>query len=235
MFSVSVCMATYNGADFIREQLESILVQIRQDSEVLIGDDGSTDETISIIERVNDSRVKVIRNASNLGYIRNFENLIGEAEGKYIFLSDQDDVWPVGRVDTMISARDVSNSLLVVGGIESFSDDINSRRFFCGFDQTRNVSPFRNIFDIFVGRSVPYYGSAMLLSNKIKPYLIPFYSRVISHDIWIAFVADRRCSVTHLSDVVTLRRVHGNNLTSSNRRFFDKIKTRFVKPGCKKY
>ncbi|MNO89739.1 hypothetical protein D3C76_812320 [compost metagenome] len=143
-------------------------------------------------------------------------------------MSDQDDVWPEGRVDKMISAMERSNSLLVVGAMESFVDDVDSREFFCGFDQSRDSSHIRNIFDIFVGRSVPYYGCSMLLSGKIKPYLIPFYSRVISHDIWIAFVANRRCSVTHLKDAVTLRRIHGNNLTNSNRGFFAKIKTRFI-------
>ena len=228
MLSVSVCIATYNGAEFISEQLNSILMQIPQDSEVLVGDDGSVDETIRIIEEIKDSRIKVIRNTSNLGYIRNFENLIGRAKGNYIFLSDQDDVWPAGRVDKMISAMEASNSLLVVGGMESFVDDVNARRFFCAFDQTRNASPFRNIFDIFIGRDVPYFGCAMLLSNKIKSHLIPFYSPDISHDIWIAFVANRRRSVAHLNDTVTLRRIHGNNLTDNNRGFFKKIKTRYV-------
>lgn len=228
MFSVSVCIATYNGADFIREQLDSILVQVPLNAEILIGDDGSTDDTIRVIQQLNDSRIKIIRNVSNLGYIRNFENLIGQAKGDYIFLCDQDDIWPAGRVDKMISAMDMSGSLVVVGAIESFKDDASSRTFFCGFDRNRDTSPIKNIFDIFVGRSVPYYGCAMLLSKKIKPYLIPFYSKVISHDIWIAFVANSLRSVGHLDDTVTLRRIHGSNLTNSNRSFFDKIKTRLI-------
>ncbi|MNM79024.1 UDP-Glc:alpha-D-GlcNAc-diphosphoundecaprenol beta-1,3-glucosyltransferase WfgD [compost metagenome] len=228
MFSVSVCVATYNGAEFIRDQLSSILEQIPEDSEVLIGDDGSSDETIRIVEGFHDVRIRIIRNTTNLGYIGNFENLISEASGTYIFLSDQDDLWPAGRVDKMISAMELSNSLLVVGSMESFVDDVDSRKFFCGFDHTRNGTPYKNIFDIFIGRSVPYYGCAMLLSKKIKPCLIPFYSKVISHDIWIAFVANRRNSVVHLSDTVVLRRIHGSNLTNSNRGFFDKIKTRLI-------
>ena len=93
MFSVSVCIATYNGAGFIKEQLDSILMQIPATAEVLIGDDGSVDETISIVEGFNDPRIRVIRNSSNLGYVRNFENLIENARGDYIFLSDQDDIW----------------------------------------------------------------------------------------------------------------------------------------------
>ncbi|MFO3797597.1 MAG: glycosyltransferase, partial [Anaerolineales bacterium] len=186
------------------------------------------DKTISIVEDLKDPRIRVISNPTNLGYVRNFENLIAEAKGDYIFLSDQDDIWPAGRVEKMISAMEESDSLLVVGGMESFVDDVESRQFFCGFDATRNASPVKNVVDIFVGRSVPYYGCAMLLSKKIKPYLIPFHSAAISHDIWIAFVANRRRSVAHIIDTVTLRRIHGNNLTNSNRGFVDKIKTRLL-------
>lgn len=228
MFSVSVCIATYNGAGFVKEQLDSILMQIPASAEVLIGDDGSVDKTISIVEGLKDPRIRIISNTTNLGYVRNFENLIAEAKGDYIFLSDQDDIWPAGRVEKMISAMEESDSLLVVGGMESFVHDVALRRFFCGFDATRNSSPVKNVIDIFVGRSVPYYGCAMLLSKRIKPYLLPFHSAAISHDIWIAFVANRRRSVAHIIDTVTLRRIHGNNLTNSNRGFVDKIKTRLL-------
>ena len=228
MFSVSVCLATYNGAEFIRDQLSSILKQIPADSEVLIGDDGSKDDTLRIVEEFHDARIKINKNAKNLGYIGNFENLISEASGDYIFLSDQDDLWPTGRVDKMISVMKLSNSLLVVGCLESFVDDVNSRKFFCGFDHTRDRTPYRNIFEVFIGRSAPYFGCAMLLSKKMKPLLIPFYSKVISHDIWIAFVANRHNSIVHLNETVTLRRIHGTNLTNNNRGFFDKIKIRFV-------
>lgn len=228
MSSISVCIATYNGADFIREQLETILMQIPEDAEVLIGDDGSVDGTIHVVEEINDPRIRVIKNSSNLGYICNFENLIEKAKGNYIFLSDQDDVWPAGRVNKMISTMDMTGSLLVVGSMDYFVDDISACKFFCGFDRSRDSSPVRNILDTFVGRSVPYFGCAMLLSKKLKSYIIPFHSKVISHDIWISFVANRRCSVAHLNDVVTLRRVHGGNLTRSNRSLFDKLKTRFI-------
>lgn len=227
MFSVSVCMATYNGAEFVKDQLSSILEQIPEDAEVLVGDDGSSDETLRIIEGFHDARIRIIKNTTNLGYIGNFENLIGAATGDYIFLSDQDDLWPAGRVDKMISAMQLSNSLVVVGAMESFVDNVDARKYFCGFDQTRNSAPFRNVFDIFIGRKTPYFGCSMLLSKSIKPYLLPFYSKIISHDIWIAFVANRRHSISHLNDTVTLRRIHGGNLTNNNRVFFDKVRTRF--------
>lgn len=225
---ISVCIATYNGAAYIKEQLESILLQIPLNSEVLVGDDGSFDETVEIIEKLQDFRVKIIKNPKNLGYVSNFEKLIEMAAGDYIFLSDQDDIWPPGRVHRMISAMDKSESLLVVGAIDSFVGCVDSRSFFCGFDDRRDSTPCRNIFDMFVGRAVPYYGSAMLLSKDLKSHALPFFSQKISHDIWIAFLANKLNSVSHLTDVVSFRRIHGDNVTNSNRSFFDKIKTRYL-------
>lgn len=225
---ISVCVATYNGALYIREQLESILMQIPADAELILGDDGSVDDTVRIVEQINDCRIRIVKNQVNLGYVGNFENLIGLAKGDYIFLSDQDDIWPKGRVERMIAAMKEARSLLVVGSIESFNEGIDCRKFFCGFDSARDNSPFRNVFDMFVGRAVPYYGSAMLLSKDFKSHALPFFSQKISHDIWIAFLANKLNSVSHLTDVVSFRRIHGDNVTNSNRSFFDKIKTRYL-------
>lgn len=225
---ISVCMATYNGSSYIREQLGSILSQLPNDAEVLVGDDGSVDDTLSIIQEFNDPRLKIIRNEVNLGYVRNFESLIERASGDYIFLSDQDDIWPLGRVDRMISLMKESKSLLVVGQIESFIKSVECRTFFCGFKEDRDRSPWRNIVDIFLGRSVPYFGSAMLLSKNIKKIILPLCSSEVSHDIWIALVANMNSSISHLDGTVTYRRVHGSNLTKDNRSFLAKLRTRVV-------
>ena len=60
MGKISVCMATYNEAKYIREQLESILCQLSEDDEIIVSDDGSTDGTIDIIMSYHDNRVKVL-------------------------------------------------------------------------------------------------------------------------------------------------------------------------------
>ena len=83
---ISVCIATYNGKDYILDQLDSILRQIPLDAEVLICDDNSSDETATLVASVNDSRIKLLRNNSNLGYVRNFERLISAASGQYLSL-----------------------------------------------------------------------------------------------------------------------------------------------------
>ena len=89
---VSVCMATYNGEKYIKEQIDSILSEIKENDEIVISDDNSTDCTVEIIKSYNDDRIKLYHsNARN--FKKNFENARNKAKGDIIFLSDQDDVW----------------------------------------------------------------------------------------------------------------------------------------------
>ena len=66
---ISVCMATYNGACFINQQLDSILTQLSTDDEIIISDDNSTDNTVELIQSYNDKRIKLFFNPNKLTYI----------------------------------------------------------------------------------------------------------------------------------------------------------------------
>ena len=93
---VSVCMATYNGEKYIREQIDSILPQLSDSDELVISDDGSSDSTIDIIQGYNDRRIRLYHNTRH-GVTWNFENALRQSRGDVIFLADQDDVWKPGK------------------------------------------------------------------------------------------------------------------------------------------
>ena len=93
MDKISVCMATRNGEKYLIKQLESILIQIDQDDEVIISDDSSTDRTVEVIKYLKDSRIRLLENNTYLNPIFNFENALRQATGEIIALSDQDDIW----------------------------------------------------------------------------------------------------------------------------------------------
>ena len=95
---ISVCLATYNGQRFIERQLTSILAQLGPEDEVVVADDGSVDDTLSIIRRLNDSRIRIVDGAHRHSPIWNFEKSLMAAKGDYIFLSDQDDEWMADKV-----------------------------------------------------------------------------------------------------------------------------------------
>ena len=99
---ISVCMASYNGEKYIKEQIDSILKQLSDEDELVISDDGSTDNTLSVIQSIHDKRIKLIHNQGEHGYSRNFENALKNSKGDYIFLSDQDDVWKDNKVETIL-------------------------------------------------------------------------------------------------------------------------------------
>ena len=95
---ISVCIASYNGEKYIKEQLNSILCQLEERDEVIISDDSSTDNTVQIIESFKDKRIKIFREQKFKSPIYNFENAISKATGDIIFLSDQDDIWHKAKV-----------------------------------------------------------------------------------------------------------------------------------------
>ena len=91
--SISVCIATYNGEKFIQKQIKSILSQISLNDEVIVVDDLSSDNTVKIIESLNDKRIKIYLNNKNQREVYSFNRAIELAKNNFIFLSDQDDIW----------------------------------------------------------------------------------------------------------------------------------------------
>ena len=94
---LSVALCTYNGELFLKQQLDSILQQELPVDEIVICDDGSTDNTINIIESYKQKyqypRFICKQNIKNKGVRKNFEYAISLCSGDIIFLSDQDDIW----------------------------------------------------------------------------------------------------------------------------------------------
>lgn len=229
---ISVCIATFNGEKYIGDQISSILNQLDDDDEIIIQDDSSTDGTVDVLCQINDQRIKIQKNIKNVGYVRNYELALNRCKGDYIFFSDQDDIWPAGRVVNMIATQKSTNKNLIVGGYSSF-DNHNKDKLSCFFEtrtpwRARDESKYLNYIYFFWGSKIPYFGSCMLITKNSLSYLLPFLKLIGSHDHWIFLNANFRNDIAHLNDVVTLRRVHGGNITNSNRKFHQKLLTRFI-------
>lgn len=105
---VSVCVPTYNGADYLDACLDSVLGQELRDIEVLVGDDRSTDDTLAIVRRRADPRLRVLPFDARAGMSRNWSRTLREARGKYVALVAQDDLlapaWGV-RLASLLDAH----------------------------------------------------------------------------------------------------------------------------------
>ena len=122
---VSVVMCTYNGACYIREQLDSILNQTYPIYELIVQDDCSTDGTVEIVEeyKSKDNRIKLFINPTPLGFNYNFSSALFRTSGDYIATSDQDDIWRADKLQVLMHYID--GSILLFHNSYLFYESIN--------------------------------------------------------------------------------------------------------------
>lgn len=213
---ISVCIATYNGEKYIKKQLESILSQLADSDEVIISDDGSTDNTLRVINQLNDDRIKVYHNKKDIIQGRsksfffasaNFESAIKRAKGDYIFLSDQDDIWVENKVDKMIEVLKEQDCVMAVSNFSVMDENgvITKKAYFC-------KKPFENniIYNIV---KMPFYGCCIVFKKEILEIALPFPKRLILHDNWLAFIAISVGKVIYIDEPLILYRRHLNNVS----------------------
>ncbi|WP_454698921.1 glycosyltransferase family 2 protein [Arthrobacter humicola] len=206
---VSVCLASYRGGRYIREQLESILAQLGPDDELVIVDDASPDDTVEHIRTFHDGRIRLIEAAVNQGYVRSFEQAALASKGQYILLADQDDVWVPGRLELMLGA--LQTSRVVASNFDVLGDgprpNIPRLR---GGDSRRHAA---NILGILVGYRA-YYGCGMGFRRDMLSVFTPVPRYVNeSHDLWLAICGNLAGSMRHLDESTLLRRIHDDNAT----------------------
>lgn len=99
-FSYTVCLASYNGATYIKSQIESIERQFSEKDELIVSDDGSSDNTLEVVSELNDEYHNItIVNGPHMGYSCNFGNAAKYAKNDIILFSDQDDIWEENKID----------------------------------------------------------------------------------------------------------------------------------------
>jgi glycosyltransferase involved in cell wall biosynthesis len=206
-------MATYNGSQFVSDQVSSILSELDAADELIVVDDASTDDTLDVIRAMGDPRVAIHRNDGNLGYVRTFERALSLAAGQYVFLSDQDDVWPSGRVHVMLQA--LRRGAVVCGNIAVLDGPDHLRGPFGESDWRVEAGTsghiVRNLLRL-AASDMPYFGSAMAVRRDALDLALPFPRSVRElHDAWLALIGLASGTMVHIDDRVVLRRLHERN------------------------
>jgi Glycosyl transferase family 2 len=214
---ISVAMCTYNGADFLSAQLESIIAQSRLPDEVVVCDDGSTDETQTLLMQfASQSPVPVsIRvNEKNLGSIKNFEQAISLCTGDVIALSDQDDVWRRDKLKLFEERFDKAPKAgLVFSDAEIVDEDLNSSGLRMwdevGFDQHKRklVRSGRALEVLTTGWTVT--GATMAFRSKFVKLCLPIPDGIaMIHDAWIALTLASVADVLIIEEPLIKYRQH---------------------------
>ena len=208
---VSITMCTYNGEQFLREQLDSLITQDYKNYELIIVDDCSTDTTWSILEKYakKHTQISLYSNETNLGFKKNFERALTLAKGEFIALCDQDDVWFPNKISTLV--REIGPNTLIYSN--SLMVDENGEPIFTDFYSYMRISPHRKtswqslIFENYI------LGHNMLFRKELLKYALPFPNVFKEHDHWLAIYAASAGSAAYLPNILSLYRLHSANCT----------------------
>jgi len=203
-------MATYNGAEFIGQQLRSILDQLGEADEVVISDDSSTDATVRMVEELAraDARILLLKEQKFKNIALNFENALRHARGRYIFLADQDDIWLPSRVSTTLPLLKEHDLVVCDCTVVDRHLNVLQESFFKSIDAGPGF--LRNLF-----RVSSYIGCCMAFRRELLTLALPFPKNLPIHDFWIAMLAELRFRIKFLAEPLVLYRRHGTNASAT--------------------
>ncbi len=203
---VSVAMCTYNGAKYIREQLDSILQQSYPNLELVIVDDASRDHTVDIIREYcgKDPRIRLQVNAENLGYNRNFEKAISLCNGEHIAISDQDDIWESRKIEIMMREWPKGASFIYSLSGTFQDNDIANRKPAPNVHYDHISDTHQLVFNS------PVHGHASMFEKKLVKHCLPFPPDVF-YDWWISMHAASLGFIGCVPQTLTWHRVHEKN------------------------
>jgi hypothetical protein len=205
---ITVCMAVYNGARFVHDQIESILAQLGEKDELLVVDDHSNDQSVSIIEGFHDGRIRLLRHQQNRGAMKTFETALLNASNDLIFLSDQDDIWRADKVQKFKDLFALDRGLLLAVSdalVINADGQISAASFFASHPFKTNL-----LLNLIRNR---YLGCTMAFRRCLLLYCLPFPHDTPMHDMWIGMVTQLVGRAAFIPEPLISYRRHSGNAT----------------------
>ncbi len=214
MVRASVAMAVYNGEQYIREQIDSILNMMSEDDEIVISYDESTDETLSIIREYEkaDSRIHVVYDDGH-SVETNFNNAVANCRGKYIFYADQDDIWINDKINKMVAFFEEHKECVVLIA-DGYYTDNNMKILDEMFKKDKTTAnPLRNYV------KGTYLGCQMAFDRDIVKKVFPVrINPNLSHDLWTGIFGSFYGKVMLMDDKLIMHRLHEHNYSNTSKR-----------------
>lgn len=207
---ISVCIACHNGEKYIKEELLSILPQLGVRDEIVISDDGSTDETKKEILSLSDDRIKIVtiehdRKGMRPHYYvtKNFENAIKHAKGDVIFLADQDDIWMANKVEKCLSV--LKDNVAVMHNLQCVDGSLIP----LGYNWYSKAKSFKRLNYLMTSKK--HMGCALCFKKELLKVILPFPKELHTHDYWIGILAELHGGLHFHDNILIKYRIHGTN------------------------
>lgn len=237
MEKVDILLATYNGARFLKEQLDSILNQTHTEFRLIISDDKSTDKTRAIIEEyaAKDSRIEYHFQKKNLGVIKNFEFLLKRVESDYFMFSDQDDIWKENKIELSLAKLKEDDADLVYSDLEVVDRDLKTiyKSYWKLKGLENKVKKYNNFEALYLNNFIT--GCTMLSKKKFIDLILPLptKSKYVLHDYWVSLIVSQHGVLTYVKEPLIKYRQHKDNKIGSRKRSdeitnFDELRYLFI-------
>ena len=219
---ISVAMASYNGENYIWEQLESIYCQTMNVDEIIIVDDCSKDRTVLIvndfIKKYPDCNIQLVENKENLGYKKNFHKAISMCKGDVVFLCDQDDRWLKNKVEIMKNILDEHEEIALLSSSFFYMDGNGEKS-----EKNRNVykkkMPKEELFSVKMEELLFHnisQGCSMAIRREVIDSYLKYVTEELPHDWILNVIATMKKKCYYLNRALFYYRIHDNNTIGLN-------------------
>ena len=213
--SVLILLATYNGDKYLKEQLDSLKLQTYKDFDIIIRDDNSTDDTISIANFYN---IKVVESEYKLGAKGSFgalmEYALQNSDAEYFMFCDQDDVWVNDKIEKTLAKMHTlekehgSMPFLVHTDLEVVDEKLGLiNNSFMNFQK---INPSKNkLNELLLQNTIT--GCTVMINRELAKKSFSMPSTAIMHDWWIGLIASKFGKIEYINESLIKYRQHDKN------------------------
>jgi len=222
MTKIIILLSTYSGAKYLKNQIDSLLSQTYDDFRIIARDDGSGDESFSILKSYD--KIEIVESQQNLGAKGSFAELLGYAvkhtDGEFFMFCDQDDVWKNDKIKkTLAKMREMENEyedipLLVHSDVVVVNNNLEVMAG--SFWKFQNIDPSRDALSYLLFQNT-VTGCTMMINRKLANLVGKIPTEAIMHDWWIAMVASCFGKIGWVDEPLMFYRQHSSNDTGAKR------------------
>jgi len=234
---VSILISTYNGAEHLKEQVDSLYTQTYSTIEIIARDDGSSDATMSILKSYN---IKMLDIKENLGAKRSFGELLNYAvansDSDYFMFCDQDDVWKNDKIEkTILKMQEMEKELpkepiLIHTDLEVVDENLNNMD--TSMWHYEYLNPELNSFNRLLMQNT-ITGCTVMVNKRLAQLALPIPNEVIMHDWWLGLVASKFGRIGYLDEATIKYRQHNSNSIGAKGFSYSLILLKFYTIFCK--
>jgi glycosyltransferase involved in cell wall biosynthesis len=238
---VDVLLATFQGANYLEEQLESILTQSHPQLHLWVRDDGSTDQTLSILQKwaqTYPQKITLLSSDGHLGIKGNFSELMKQSQAPYVMFADQDDRWLPNKVEISLDhlkamERQYGSHLPLLVHTDLKVVDQNLEEIAPSFWHYAGLHPDQTSLNRLLSQNV-LTGCTMLMNRALVELAYPIPSIAVMHDWWIALISSCFGHIHFVNQPTILYRQHESNDVGAKRYSLRSFLYQSSKEACKK-